>query len=87
MQNSDVEIMAVNDTRPRQSLVFFKRNSIHGTWPEDVSVEDSILHIGEREIIAFCERDCGRLPRFLAEMIEEGEYLLTALAQERRPTS
>ena len=62
MQNSDVEIMAVNDTRPRQSLVFFKRDSIHGMWPEDVRVEDSILRIGEREIKAFCERNPDNVP-------------------------
>jgi glyceraldehyde 3-phosphate dehydrogenase len=62
MQNSDVEIVAVNDTRPRQSLVFFKRDSIHGMWPEDVSADDSILRIGEREIKAFCERDPANVP-------------------------
>src|ERR671917_671108 len=62
MQNSDVKIMAINDTRPRQSLVFFKRDSIHGMWPEDVSVDDSILRIGEREIKAFCERDPANVP-------------------------
>jgi len=62
MQKGDVEIVAINDTRPRQSLVFFKRDSIHGVWPEDVSTDDSILRIGEREIKAFCERDPADIP-------------------------
>ena len=58
----DVEIVAVNDTRPRQSMTFFKRDSVHGMWPEDVSVEDSILRIGEREIKAFSEREPANIP-------------------------
>jgi glyceraldehyde 3-phosphate dehydrogenase len=62
MQSSDVEIIAINDTRPRQSLVFFKRDSIHGTRPEDVSADDSILLIGDREIKAFCDRDLTNIP-------------------------
>ena len=63
MQNGgNVEIVAINDTRPKQSLVFFKRDSIHGMWPEEVSVDDSILRIGEREIKAFSERDPTNIP-------------------------
>jgi glyceraldehyde 3-phosphate dehydrogenase len=62
MQYGDIEIIAVNDTRPRQSLVFFKRDSVHGMWPEDVSVDDSILRIGDRDIKAFSERDPAKIP-------------------------
>ncbi len=63
MQSGDeVELVAVNDTRPRQSMTFFRRDSVHGMWPEDVSVDDSILRIGEREIKAFCERDPTKIP-------------------------
>ena len=62
MEMGGVEVVAVNDTRPRQSMTFFKRDSVHGMWPEDVSVDDSILRIGEREIKAFCERDPSNIP-------------------------
>ena len=62
IQRGDIEVMAVNDTRPRQSLVFFRRDSVHGMWPEDVSVDDSILRIGEREIKAFSEREPANIP-------------------------
>ncbi len=33
IQSGGIELVAVNDTRPRQSLTFFKRDSIHGMWP------------------------------------------------------
>ena len=62
MEMGGVEVVAVNDTRPRQSMTFFKRDSVHGMWPEDVSVDDSILRIGEREIKAFSERDPSNIP-------------------------
>src|ERR671917_2568547 len=62
MEMGGVEVVAVNDTRPRQSMTFFKRDSVHGMWPEAVSVDDSILRIGEREIKAFSERDPASIP-------------------------
>ncbi len=62
MEMGGVEVVALNDTRPRQSMTFFKRDSVHGMWPEDVSVDDSILRIGEREIKAFSERDPASIP-------------------------
>src|SRR5215210_6136659 len=62
IQEGGVDLVAVNDTRPRESLVFFKRDSVHGMWPEDVSMEDSILRIGEREIKTFSERDPADIP-------------------------
>src|ERR687894_842490 len=62
MEMGSVEVVAVNDTRPRQSMTFFKRDSVHGMWREAVSVDDSILRIGEREIKAFSERDPASIP-------------------------
>ncbi|HZC18977.1 MAG TPA: glyceraldehyde 3-phosphate dehydrogenase NAD-binding domain-containing protein, partial [Rubrobacteraceae bacterium] len=55
IKRGDIEVMAVNDTRPRQSLAFFRRDSVHGMWPEEVSIDDTILRIGEREIKTFSE--------------------------------
>ena len=62
IQTGGVEIVAVNDTRPRQSLAFFRRDSVHGEWPEEVSIDDSILRIGEREIKTFSEREPASIP-------------------------
>ncbi len=62
IQTGGVEIVAVNDTRPRQSLAFFRRDSVHGAWPEEVIIDDSILHIGEREIKTFSEREPANIP-------------------------
>jgi glyceraldehyde 3-phosphate dehydrogenase len=62
IQSGGVEIVAVNDTRPRQSLAFFRRDSVHGMWPEEVSIDDSILRIGEREIKTFSEREPANIP-------------------------
>ena len=60
--DDDIQIVAVNDTRPRQSLAFFRRDSVHGMWPEEVSIDDSILRIGEREIKTFSEREPANIP-------------------------
>ena len=64
MQNGgDVEIVAVNDLAPREGLaLLFKRDTVHGIWPEDVSVEGSILRIGDREVKTFSERDPAQIP-------------------------
>ena len=64
MQNGgDVEIVAVNDLAPMESLaLLFKRDTVHGIWPEDVSVDGNILRVGEREIKSFSERDPAQIP-------------------------
>jgi glyceraldehyde 3-phosphate dehydrogenase len=63
MQRGDVEIVAVNDLAPMEALaLLFKRDSVHGIWPEEVSLDGSILRIGEREIKTFSERDPKSIP-------------------------
>lgn len=58
-----LEIVAVNDLMPMESLaLLFKRDSVHGTWPEDVSLDGNILRIGDREIKTFSERDPAQIP-------------------------
>jgi len=42
--------------------LLFKRDSVHGIWPEEVSVDGSILRIGDREIKTFSERDPSAIP-------------------------
>ncbi|MDQ4083032.1 MAG: type I glyceraldehyde-3-phosphate dehydrogenase, partial [Actinomycetota bacterium] len=36
----DVEIVGINDLAPMEGVsLLFKRDSVHGIWPEDVSYE------------------------------------------------
>ena len=59
----DIEIVAVNDLAPMEGMaLLFKRDTVHGIWPEDVSVEDNIMRIGDREIKTFSERDPAQIP-------------------------
>ena len=61
--DDDIEIVAVNDLMPMQSLaLLFKRDSTHGIWPEDVELDGSILRVGDREIKTFAERDPAQIP-------------------------
>ncbi|HET7479370.1 MAG TPA: type I glyceraldehyde-3-phosphate dehydrogenase [Rubrobacteraceae bacterium] len=61
--DDDIEIVAINDLMPMKSLaLLFKHDSTHGIWPEDVSLDDNILRIGDREIKTFAERDPASIP-------------------------
>lgn len=63
MAHDDIEVVAANDLVPFGSLVnLFKYDSTHGIWHEDVSLEDSILHVGDREIKTFSEKDPADIP-------------------------
>src|SRR5215210_2483997 len=60
---NDVEIVAVNDMAPMDGLaLLFKRDSVHGIWPGDVSVDGNILRIDDKEIKTFSERDPAQIP-------------------------
>ena len=59
----DIEIVAVNDLAPMEGMaLLFKRDTVHGIWPEDVSVEGNIMRIGDREVKTFSERDPAQIP-------------------------
>jgi glyceraldehyde 3-phosphate dehydrogenase len=61
--DDDIEIVAINDLMPMESLaLLFKRDSVHGIWPEDVELDGNILRVGEREIKTFAERDPAQIP-------------------------
>ena len=63
MERGDVEVVAINDLMPMDSLaLLFKRDSTHGIWPEDVSMDDSIMRVGDREVKTFAERDPAQIP-------------------------
>ncbi len=60
---NDVEVVAVNDLAPMESLaLLFKRDSVHGVYPGDVSVDGNILRIGDQQIKTFSERDPAQIP-------------------------
>jgi glyceraldehyde 3-phosphate dehydrogenase len=61
--DDDIQIVAINDLMPMKSLaLLFKRDSVHGIWPEDVELDDNILRVGDREIKTFAERDPAQIP-------------------------
>jgi glyceraldehyde 3-phosphate dehydrogenase len=60
---NDVELVAVNDMAPMDGLaLLFKRDSVHGIWPGEVSVDGNILRIDDKEIKTFSERDPAQIP-------------------------
>ncbi len=61
--DDDIEIVAVNDLMPMESLaLLFKRDSVHGIWPESVELDGNVLRIGDREVKTFAERDPAQIP-------------------------
>ena len=63
MQRGDIEIVAANDLVPFSSLAnLFKHDSTHGVWHEDVSLDDNILRVGDREIKTFSEKNPADIP-------------------------
>ncbi|CAN5814215.1 type I glyceraldehyde-3-phosphate dehydrogenase [soil metagenome] len=63
MERGDIEVVAANDLVPFDSLAnLFKHDSTHGVWHEDVSLDDNIFRVGDREIKTFAERDPASIP-------------------------
>src|ERR687884_260897 len=63
IERGDIEVVAANDLMPFDSLaLLFKRDSTHGIWDEEVSMDGSILHVGDREIKTFSERQPAQIP-------------------------
>jgi glyceraldehyde 3-phosphate dehydrogenase len=63
MERDDIEVVAANDLVPFGSLAnLFKHDSTHGVWHEDVSFDDNILRVGDREIKTFSERNPADIP-------------------------
>ena len=60
---NDIELVAVNDLAPMDGLaLLFKRDSVHGIWPGEVSFDDNILRVDDKEIKTFSERDPAQIP-------------------------
>ncbi len=68
-QESDIEIVHVNDLADAQALGYLlKYDSTHGTWSESIAVDDSVLRVGKRGIPVTSERDPSKLPWAKAEV-------------------
>jgi glyceraldehyde 3-phosphate dehydrogenase len=64
LDNPDTTVVAVND--PFLTLEYaayqFKHDSVHGTFPADVSIQDGCLVIGDLKVKFFSERDPASIP-------------------------
>ncbi len=60
---NDVEFVAVNDLGPVETnAALLKRDSVHGTFPGDISVEGDTLVVNGQKIKCVAERDPSALP-------------------------
>lgn len=58
-----VEIAAINDIAPSDRMAhLFEYDTVHGTYPEDVSLNGDTLNIGDRKIELLSEKDPSGLP-------------------------
>lgn len=58
LNNPAIDIVAINDIMDGENLAYLiKYDSIYGTFLNDVSVEEGILKIGDREVLLYREMD------------------------------
>ncbi len=63
LANENVEVVAVNDlTSPATNAHLLKYDSTQGRLGESVSVDDSVMRVGDRSIAVLAERDPAKLP-------------------------
>jgi glyceraldehyde 3-phosphate dehydrogenase len=61
--DSGLELVAINDLADaRSNALLFKRDSVHGPYPGEVSHEGNDLIVDGRRILVTAERDPARLP-------------------------
>lgn len=61
--DTGLELVAINDLGDAKSNAFlFKRDSVHGTWPGDVSADGQDLVVDGKRIRVTAERDPAKLP-------------------------
>jgi glyceraldehyde 3-phosphate dehydrogenase len=61
--DSGLELVAINDLgKASDNALLFKRDSVHGTWKGDVSVDGNDLIIDGKRIKVTAERDPANLP-------------------------
>ncbi len=61
--NDNIEITAINDLgKPEQMVQLLKYDSVHGALHEEVRLEKNLLHVGNRKIQLFSEKDPAQIP-------------------------
>lgn len=61
--NEEIEIVAINDLDSAESLAYLlKYDTVYGRFAEDVTNGDGMLHVGDRHIPLYAEKDPARLP-------------------------
>ncbi len=59
----DLELVSINDLGDaKANALLFKRDSVHGTFPGDVSVDGDALIVNGKRIAVTAERDPAKLP-------------------------
>jgi glyceraldehyde 3-phosphate dehydrogenase len=62
-KDSGLELVAINDLADAKSnALLFKRDSVHGAYPGEVSADGNDLIVDGRRILVTAERDPGKLP-------------------------
>ena len=63
LQRPDLQVVAVNDLVPPDNLAYlFKHDSVHGTYPKEVSSDANALLIDGHRIAISAEKDPVKLP-------------------------
>ena len=63
MQNSHIELVAINDLADNKSLAhLFKYDSVHGKYSGAVSADENSITIDNHKVAAFAERNPEALP-------------------------
>ncbi len=59
----DLELVAINDLADaKANALLFKRDSVHGRWPGEVSAEGDVMIVDGKRIKVTAERDPAKLP-------------------------
>jgi glyceraldehyde 3-phosphate dehydrogenase len=59
----DLELVAINDLADaKANALLFKRDSVHGKWPGEVSAEGDVMIVDGKRIKVTAERDPANLP-------------------------
>jgi glyceraldehyde 3-phosphate dehydrogenase len=62
-RRADVEIVAANDVTDAATLAhLLKYDSVHGTWPDEVTAEGDAIHVGGKAIKILKVKDPAELP-------------------------
>ena len=62
-RDSGLELVAINDLADAKSnALLFKRDSVHGAYPGEVSHDGNDLIVDGRRILVTAEREPGKLP-------------------------